>query len=903
MTSDVSSNLWTVSDGVMPGDGGIDSAGGSVGDTYTRLSESTAAPQSSFGSAQLVPGSSLMNPISSFASTAAHSTPSDLRGGTPTPNPFLVYPHALNYSAFYGSPMSATYSDHIIPITQYVPPAQSGAPSIGTHVPSVNDYPEGSEDETISTARMVPAGPPFLMTYSTVPGQAVTIPSTPISLHGIPLSPHSSPISISPPFPSSPISPTTSINYYTVSGQTAYAFTPGSPYGIPGLRSSPPQSLFNPSSSPTFYRGQAHQPYNVAYATFAQQQTPFDPESGFAGVNIDPLNPPPKDGNNNQTYRRSRSIERVNHQHLVGRVSSGVGISAFVPSPFSPASQPAPIQYQQHQYRPNMRSEHHFRTHTPRPSPMDSSWNRSQTSSLTGTSSKQSDQNAYSRSLGHGHSLGQHTAIPSRMPASNLQAFVSSAPPFLSSVHTAARTIAGVWSEDAAHSGGSSLSTASTNFNLGESLTPSSLTLRTGSVARESGNERTGMDGVNVYIRGLDAATTDQDLWDIGKTFGTILSHKAIVDLRTNECKGYGFIMYETEGQARDAMLELSRMGLQCSFAKVGVEESFATRLRNLQDHESSNVYMSNLPLDVDEERLSVIFGHGGLSVISQKILRDSNGMSRGVGFVRFDSRSAAQSVIDTFHGVILTGGTAPLQVRFADSVAQKQLKGQVATRKREVRMREGEMTRMWGYPSQQGSFVPIQPVMPSSSQAPRLNQLNRLFYSSVSESSYGNAGTGIVGGMNALSRRTVGSGRVSRGLHTSSSMAPTLSQTVSDDTRMSIAPPAMFGNIMVGGSLTTRAGSIQSVRSDSPVGSNHVLSTDDGGYNTMEGLIEEYQQERESRRSADLAIDRVTAEQCVPGETTLQVSQSVPRLANMRIIGGVEIWAGGGVTVERPSK
>ncbi|KXS20075.1 hypothetical protein M427DRAFT_401537 [Gonapodya prolifera JEL478] len=154
----------------------------------------------------------------------------------------------------------------------------------------------------------------------------------------------------------------------------------------------------------------------------------------------------------------------------------------------------------------------------------------------------------------------------------------------------------------------------------------------------------------------------------------------------------YGVISHHVT-PPRLAMFELSRMGLHCSFAKVGVEESFATRLRNLQDLESSNVYMSNLPFDVDEERLGVMFSQGGRRVISQKILRDFNGMSRGVGFVRFDTRETAQSVIESFHGVILPGGTAPLQVRFADSLAQKQLKGEVAGRRRDVRLREGEHT------------------------------------------------------------------------------------------------------------------------------------------------------------------------------------------------------------------
>jgi len=76
------------------------------------------------------------------------------------------------------------------------------------------------------------------------------------------------------------------------------------------------------------------------------------------------------------------------------------------------------------------------------------------------------------------------------------------------------------------------------------------------------------------------------------------VSSKAIIDNKTNKCKGYGFVKYETEEQAKLAMSELNKLDYQVSFAK----ESFSTRLKNLQDMVSTNVYMSNLPLDMDEQ-------------------------------------------------------------------------------------------------------------------------------------------------------------------------------------------------------------------------------------------------------------------------------------------------------------
>jgi RNA recognition motif-containing protein len=88
--------------------------------------------------------------------------------------------------------------------------------------------------------------------------------------------------------------------------------------------------------------------------------------------------------------------------------------------------------------------------------------------------------------------------------------------------------------------------------------------------------------------------------------------------------------MYETQEQAKVAMTDLIKQGFQVSFAK----ESFSARLKNLQDSGSTNIYMSNIPMNYTEEGLTELFAP--LNVLSQKILRDSSGVSRGVGFIRW---------------------------------------------------------------------------------------------------------------------------------------------------------------------------------------------------------------------------------------------------------------------------
>ncbi|KAI8352838.1 hypothetical protein EDC96DRAFT_517646 [Choanephora cucurbitarum] len=191
----------------------------------------------------------------------------------------------------------------------------------------------------------------------------------------------------------------------------------------------------------------------------------------------------------------------------------------------------------------------------------------------------------------------------------------------------------------------------------------------------------------NIYVRGLPSTLTDEAFLEMCQVYGTIASSKAIIDQKTGECKGYGFAMFENEKDGEEAIEGLNKAGFQASFAKVG-QESFSSKLRNLQDETSTNIYISNLPLDTTEQKLEELFLP--YQTISNRILRDpQSGLSRGVGFARLTDRDAAAAIIHKFNGHTIEGSSAPLQVRFADSPAQKKLKNQTARSKRMVRPRD----------------------------------------------------------------------------------------------------------------------------------------------------------------------------------------------------------------------
>lgn len=63
------------------------------------------------------------------------------------------------------------------------------------------------------------------------------------------------------------------------------------------------------------------------------------------------------------------------------------------------------------------------------------------------------------------------------------------------------------------------------------------------------------------------------------------------------------------------------------------------------QEQDPTNLYISNLPVSMDEQELENMLkplGH----VISTRILRDANGVSRGVGFARYAKMDALQLTV-----------------------------------------------------------------------------------------------------------------------------------------------------------------------------------------------------------------------------------------------------------------
>lgn len=153
----------------------------------------------------------------------------------------------------------------------------------------------------------------------------------------------------------------------------------------------------------------------------------------------------------------------------------------------------------------------------------------------------------------------------------------------------------------------------------------------------------------NVFIKNLDTSIDNKALLDTFAAFGTVLSCKLAVD-SNGQSKGYGFVQFENEESAQNAIKRLNGMLINDKQVYVGL---FVRRQERTQANGSpkfTNVYVKNLSETTTDEDLNKLFGTYG-TITSVVVMRDANGNSRCFGFVNFQSPDAAAVAVEKLNG------------------------------------------------------------------------------------------------------------------------------------------------------------------------------------------------------------------------------------------------------------
>ncbi|CAF5095050.1 unnamed protein product, partial [Rotaria sp. Silwood1] len=136
------------------------------------------------------------------------------------------------------------------------------------------------------------------------------------------------------------------------------------------------------------------------------------------------------------------------------------------------------------------------------------------------------------------------------------------------------------------------------------------------------------LDVTKVFIENLDERIDDKLLYDTFSTFGNVLSCKIMTE-KTNQSKSYGFIHFETQDAADNAIKKVNGMSL--ADKKVHLSRLISSNQQVDVDRarQLTNIFINNFGNQLDEEKLREILSKYG-KVLSCKIEYDESGHSKG---------------------------------------------------------------------------------------------------------------------------------------------------------------------------------------------------------------------------------------------------------------------------------
>lgn len=190
---------------------------------------------------------------------------------------------------------------------------------------------------------------------------------------------------------------------------------------------------------------------------------------------------------------------------------------------------------------------------------------------------------------------------------------------------------------------------------------------------RDPGLRKSGVG--NIFIKNLDKSIDNKVMYDTFSTFGNILSCKVAQD-EEGKSRGYGFVHFETEEAANNAIGKVNGMLLNDKQVFVGRFLPRGEREKQLGEKAKkfTNVFVKNFGDEIqDDEKLREMFKDFG-EIVSAKVAKDDGDdstKSKGFGFVAFENAEAAEKAVEAMNGKDMNG--RPLYVGRAQKKAERQ--------------------------------------------------------------------------------------------------------------------------------------------------------------------------------------------------------------------------------------
>ncbi|XP_051150085.1 polyadenylate-binding protein 2-like [Andrographis paniculata] len=153
----------------------------------------------------------------------------------------------------------------------------------------------------------------------------------------------------------------------------------------------------------------------------------------------------------------------------------------------------------------------------------------------------------------------------------------------------------------------------------------------------------------SLYVGDLDLSVIESQVFDLFSQVGQVASVRICRDIGTQVSLGYAYVNFNNSEDAARAIEVLNFTPLNNQSIRIMYSHRDPSNRRS----GTANIFIKNLDKGIDNKALHDTFTSFG-TILSCKVATDSDGQSKGHGFVQFETQDAAQTAIDKLNGMLI---------------------------------------------------------------------------------------------------------------------------------------------------------------------------------------------------------------------------------------------------------
>lgn len=174
----------------------------------------------------------------------------------------------------------------------------------------------------------------------------------------------------------------------------------------------------------------------------------------------------------------------------------------------------------------------------------------------------------------------------------------------------------------------------------------------------------------NIFVKNLPSEWDNKTLYDTFSAYGNILSCKVAAN-EGNKSKSYGYVHYETDEAAEEAIKKLDGVTIDdCTLNVV----KFVKRQDRAGHNNWTNLYIKHFPDTWDENKINELFSKFG-TIVNVALAKDEEGRNKGFAFLNYQDHEAAAKAVEEMNDKVLDEnqeGKKPLYVSRAQKKTER---------------------------------------------------------------------------------------------------------------------------------------------------------------------------------------------------------------------------------------